>query len=58
MLLPTVTELPRRLEAVTRDDFADEGAPLILSSSTTPAARTRRRAPRPRTARSARPARI
>jgi hypothetical protein len=25
MLNPTVTELPRRLEPVTRDDFADDG---------------------------------
>ena len=42
MLIPTVTELPRRLEPVTRDDFADDGewpgSPLAVTASVGPAA--------------------
>jgi hypothetical protein len=46
MLIPRVTELPRRLEPVTRDDFADDGEPPRAGTAGRPHAppgRSRRR---------------
>ena len=48
MLKPTVTEIPRRLEAVTPDDFADEfdsiGARATARGAVQPALAARRAA--------------
>jgi len=41
MLIPTVTELPRRLEPVTRDDFADDGQSLRAADAAAAARTTR-----------------
>ena len=41
MLIPTVTELPRRLEPVTRDDFADDGESARSPSAAAAAAAAR-----------------
>jgi hypothetical protein len=40
MLTPTVIEIPRRLEAVTRDDFADEFESLAARATASGAVRS------------------